>query len=123
MTTSQQNSTTSSVTAVDLFAGAGGFTEGARQAGVNVLWAANHWPLAVQYHSLNHEGSEHVCQDLHQADWRKVPGHDLLLASPCCQGHSPARGKDRPHHDVQRSTAWAVVSCAEYHRPKAVIVE
>jgi hypothetical protein len=37
---------------IDLFAGAGGFTEGARLAGARVVWAANHWPLAVQYHGV-----------------------------------------------------------------------
>ena len=36
--------------AIDLFAGAGGFSEGARAAGVNVVWAANHWPAAVAVH-------------------------------------------------------------------------
>ncbi|MNY00631.1 Modification methylase HpaII [compost metagenome] len=60
---------------------------------------------------------------MQQADWGCVPGHDLLLASPACQGHSPARGKEKPHHDALRSTAWAVVSAAEYHRPAAFIVE
>jgi DNA (cytosine-5)-methyltransferase 1 len=109
--------------AVDLFAGSGGFTTGARQAGIDVRWAANHCPVAVRYHSLNHAGTSHSCQDLHQADWTTVPQHDLLLASPCCQGHSHSRGKDRPHHDASRSTAWAVVSCAEYHRAKAFVVE
>ncbi len=110
-------------TAVDLFAGAGGFTLGAEQAGVRVLWAANHWPTAVQTHATNHACVVHACQDLQQADWAHVPAHDLLLASPCCQGHTRARGKDRPEHDKSRSTAWAVVSCAEYHRPPAVVVE
>lgn len=109
--------------AIDLFAGAGGFTEGAKLAGVHVAWAANHWPLAVKYHAVNHAETAHRCQDLHQADWRDVPRHDIQLASPACQGHSPARGKERPHHDALRSTAWAVVSCAEYHRSQVVIVE
>lgn len=109
--------------AVDLFAGLGGFTEGATAAGVRVVWAGNHSLPAVNTHALNHPEAEHVCQDLHQADWSRVPAHDLLLASPACQGHSKARGKDRPHHDATRSTAWAVVSCAEYHRPELVIVE
>lgn len=109
--------------AVDLFAGGGGFSTGARMAGVDVRWAANHWPLAVQYHAANHPETSHACQDLHQADWSDVPAHDILLASPCCQGHSRARGVDRPHHDAQRSTAWAVVSCAEYHRPEACVIE
>jgi DNA (cytosine-5)-methyltransferase 1 len=109
--------------AIDLFAGIGGFSEGARQAGVDVVWAANHWQLAVQYHSANHPGTLHVCQDLHQANWASVPKHDIILASPACQGHTHARGKEKPHHDALRSTAWAVVSCAEYHRSEFCIVE
>jgi DNA (cytosine-5)-methyltransferase 1 len=109
--------------AIDLFAGAGGFSTGARMAGCNVVWAANHWPVAVSTHAANHPDTQHACQDLQQANWLNVPAHDLLLASPACQGHSPARGKERPHHDVARSTAWAVVSALECHRPKAAIVE
>lgn len=111
--------------AIDLFAGAGGFSTGAAMAGCNVVWAANHWPLAVEYHAANHPDAQHLCQDLHQADWTQVPAHDLMMASPCCQGHSKARGKahGNPQHDASRSTAWAVVSAAEYHRPPLVLVE
>lgn len=112
-----------SFTAIDLFAGAGGFTTGAEMAGVKVLWAANHWPEAVDIHARNHPQVEHACQDLHQTDWSTVPAHDVLLASPACQGHSRARGKDRAHHDASRSTAWAVVSALEYHRPQAALIE
>jgi site-specific DNA-cytosine methylase len=32
---------------IDLFAGAGGFSEGAMQAGCEAVWAANHWPVTV----------------------------------------------------------------------------
>lgn len=109
--------------AIDLFAGAGGFSEGARMAGLEVVWAANHWPEAVRVHSDNHPGTAHACQDLHQTDWTTVPAFDVLLASPACQGHSRARGKDRPHHDAARATAWAVVSAAECHQPRTVVVE
>lgn len=110
---------------IDLFAGAGGFSTGAQLAGCNVVWAANHWPDAVEWHSKNHPEAMHLCQDLHQADWSLVPKHDMMLASPCCQGHSKARGKahGNAQHDASRSTAWAVVSAAEYHRPAVVIVE
>ena len=113
------------ITAIDLFAGLGGWSTGARMAGINVLWAANHWPDAVEWHSANHPATIHACQDLHQADWSQVPAHDLLLASPCCQGHSKARGKasGNPQHDASRSTAWAVVSALEFHRPGLAIVE
>ena len=116
--------------AVDLFAGLGGFTEAARQAGVRVMWAAHHWPLAVEFHQRNHPEVEHSCQDLQQADWRQVPAMDLLLASPACQGHSWAatRGGNgtrgsAPGHDAMRSTAWAIVSCLEVHRAPVAIVE
>ena len=110
-------------TAIDLFAGAGGFTEGAEAAGVSVLWAGNHWRAAVDIHEANHPDTAHVCQDLHQADWTQVPAMDLVLASPCCQGHSRARGKNSPQHDASRATAWAVVSCVEFHQPRAFVVE
>lgn len=111
--------------AIDLFAGAGGFSTGATMAGCSVVWAANHWQAAVDTHALNHPEAQHACQDLHQARWMDVPAHDLLLASPCCQGHSKARGKDNgnPQHDASRSTAWAVVSAAEHHRPEVVVIE
>ncbi|CAK9889166.1 DNA cytosine methyltransferase [Pseudomonas fluorescens] len=111
--------------AIDLFSGFGGWSTGARKAGVKVVWAANHWPEAVKWHAANHPHAEHVCQDLHQARWEQVPAHDLLLASPCCQGHSKARGKKsgNPQHDSSRSTAWAVVSALEFHQPEAGLIE
>lgn len=112
-------------TVIDLFAGLGGWSTGAAMAGCQVLWAANHWQAAVDWHAANHPETIHICQDLHQANWAQVPAHDLLLASPCCQGHSKARGKSNgdPQHDASRSTAWAVVSALEYHKPYAAIVE
>lgn len=110
--------------AIDLFAGWGGFTAGAEAAGVEVVWTADHWPLAVQAHAANHPGAEHVCQDLRQADWGVLPDFDLLLASPACQGHSQAsQPKRRRCHDALRATAWAVVDCVEVARPRAFVVE
>jgi len=111
--------------AIDLFAGFGGWTTGGKAAGLNVLWAANHWPSAVEWHSANHPETKHVCQDLHQADWSQVPKHDVMLASPCCQGHTKARGKESgsPKHDNSRSTAWAPVANAEVNRPEFAVIE
>lgn len=116
--------------AVDLFAGAGGSSLGATQAGARVVWAANHWPLAVEVHRRNHPETHHECQDLHQCDWSAVRDlrPDLVLASPACQGHSRAasaggaRGS-LPKHDRDRSTAWAVVSCLEACRAPVAVVE
>lgn len=110
--------------AIDLFAGWGGFTLGAAWACVDVVWAADHWPLAVRAHAANHPTTEHVCQDLRQADWTRLPAYDLLLASPACQGHSNAsQPAQRPYHDAMRATAWAVVDCADATSPRALVVE
>jgi DNA (cytosine-5)-methyltransferase 1 len=112
------------VKAIDLFSGFGGFTLAAEQVDVRVVWAANHWPLAVRVHSLNHPTVTHACQDLRQADWTALPRFDLLLASPACQGHSSAsQPKRRAFHDAMRATAWAVVDCADVTEPRALIVE
>lgn len=121
---------TNRIAAVDLFAGWGGFTEGAEQAGVSVKWAANHWPTAVEAHAANHPGAAHVCQDLRQADWSQLPSFDLLLAAPACQGHStaaqPSRARSertRRYHDALRATAMAVIDCADITSPSAIVVE
>jgi len=114
---------------IDLFAGLGGSSTGATKAGVEIVWAANHWQEAVDAHALNHPNTVHACQDLHQANFASVleltPRLDLLLASPCCQGHSKARGKanGNPQHDASRSTAWAVTAAAEVLNPEQIIVE
>lgn len=126
--------------AADFFSGLGGFTEGAAQAGIAVTFAANHDERAVEWHTRNHRGVTHACQDLQQLDMRLLPdlSDGILIASPACQGHSqnaqPARrgagGSHRPDARrateravLQRSTAWAVVAAAEEARPRAILVE
>ena len=124
--------------AIDLFAGAGGFSTGANLAGVPVLWAANHWQAAVDCHAANHPNTIHVQQDLQEADWTQVPQARILLASPACQGFSqngqPARkgtgGSVRPAaHAAQqksqrdRNTSMAVLSAADTLRPEFLAIE
>lgn len=47
----------------------GEWSTGSRDAGVQVLWAADHLPNAVEWHTANHPETHHVCQELYQADW------------------------------------------------------
>lgn len=114
----------------DLFAGWGGFSEGAEAAGCDVVYASNHWDMAIKAHELNHPTTKHVLQDLCLADWNDMPEYEMLIASPACQGHSsaaqPARAKSKRikiHHGTVRATAWSVVDCAEVTEPRAIIVE
>lgn len=113
------------ITAIDLFCGWGGFTEGAFQAGVNVTHCVDIDELSLEVHRLNYPETH-----THRTDAREVigtlPASDLMLASPPCQGHSRAsRPHRRDHHIEQRSLMWSV---NEYLRgapalPKALVIE
>lgn len=108
---------------LDLFSGAGGFSTGAIAAGLNVVACANHWQEAIDIHQANHDVS-HLCANLLELDMARLPPHDLLLASPACQGFSTASQPGRrPKHESDRNTMWAVLSCAEAHAPHTILIE
>jgi DNA (cytosine-5)-methyltransferase 1 len=121
------------VRAVDMFAGWGGFSLAIEQAGVKLVFAANHWPLACAAHKLNHPEilatETEMCQDLSQYNWNLLTNppfadFELLTASPACQGFSTAgRVRQRRYHDDLRSTMWAPLDCLDVTQPKAFIVE
>ncbi len=85
----------STPTALDLFCGFGGSTEGMEQAGLEVVHASNHWDLAIEVHGLNHPNTEHSCADISRTDPRYYPTTDILWASPSCTNHSGAKGVKR----------------------------
>src|SRR4051812_23757394 len=88
--------------AVDLFSGAGGLSEGLRQAGFNVLGAVELDALACRTYRLNHNRVklwERDITGLSSAGIMKTlslqPGDlDLLAACPPCQGFSTMRTKN-----------------------------
>lgn len=111
--------------AVDLFCGAGGTTEGARQsAHVDVKLAINHWRPAISSHSANHPDVRHICASIDHVDPRDFCDMklDVLAASPECVFHSNARG-GQPVDDQRRATAWCVPRWDEALRPKWIVVE
>lgn len=127
--------------AADLFAGLGGLTCGAEQAGVAVKLAANHNPDAVEWHERNHPDVIHACQDLAEFDWTQLGAHGadgLLLAAPACQGfsecgqpaaagtggsHKPNRTSINTKQQRDRNTTWAVLAAADTARPQTIVVE
>lgn len=121
------------LTATDLFSGAGGSSEGMTQAGVHVQIAANHWGTAIATHEKNHPDTEHRQANLSEVDWRTFPATDILWASPSCVWHARSGGRKQPPAEVEwrredagsvdRATAFAVIAAAEVHQYAAVIVE
>jgi DNA (cytosine-5)-methyltransferase 1 len=84
------------LTAVDLFSGFGGLTEGIRRAGFDTIMAANHNAYKVEVHEANHPYAEHWIADLINKessdyhDVRDLPAADLLVAGVTCTNHSQA---------------------------------
>jgi DNA (cytosine-5)-methyltransferase 1 len=90
---------TDAPTAVDLFSGAGGLSEGLTRAGFRVLLALDHDPVALRTYRLNHPAvpdNRILCRDiksLRPGELRKLVGRgciDLLAGAPPCQGFSHA---------------------------------
>jgi DNA (cytosine-5)-methyltransferase 1 len=116
-------------TAVDLFAGAGGATQGLRDAGFDVVAAVELDRDAADTWALNHPGR------LLQRDVREVTGAmlmeaggfargelDLLKACPPCQGFSSLRGaaiQDDARNDLVLDTLRLVQDLL----PRAVLIE
>jgi DNA (cytosine-5)-methyltransferase 1 len=122
------------VTATDQFCGAGGTTEGATAAGVEVKVALNHWRLAIETHNTNHPETLHDCADISQVDPRRYPKTDILLTSPECTNHTLAKNHQQAAHELtlwdpkkeaerSRATMWDVPRFAEYHGYGLIVVE
>ncbi|MFE2961973.1 DNA cytosine methyltransferase [Nocardia tengchongensis] len=124
---------THGLTATDLFAGAGGSSEGLRQAGYQVLYAANHWQTAVDTHQANHPDTDHRLANLSETDFRTFGRTNLLWVSPSCVWHARSGGRKQPSVEaelrradegsIDRATAFAVIAATEVHAYDAVIVE
>lgn len=101
----------------DLFCGAGGFSEGARQAGCKVAFACDSDPEAIRVHALNHPDTVHWCCSLpvtnipFPCDGRKFHIH----GSPPCQSFSSAGPKndagDGPGSALIRWYVRTALSC------------
>lgn len=117
------------LTAIDLFAGAGGATQGLRDAGFDVVAAVEIDPDAASTWALNHPGV------MLEADVRDVssetllsaaglrPGElDLLKACPPCQGFSTLRGMT-PSDDARNDLVLDTVRLVRELQPRAVLIE
>jgi DNA (cytosine-5)-methyltransferase 1 len=131
-------------TFTDLFCGAGGSSIGLTEAGLRLVFAANHWRRAIETHGENFPWAEHQCTDLDHYDMRNLPDTDVLWASPICVEASPAggkahRGNKRPKgqldlleqdghveqagYERTRATFYDVMRAAEVHRYKVIVLE
>lgn len=119
--------------AVDLFCGAGGLSEGLRQAGYKVIGAVEIDSLACSTYRLNHKRVKLWERDITRLSGAAMmkalklrPGAlDLLAACPPCQGFSTMRTKNgaRRNRDSRNDLIFEVLRIIRSMRPKTVMLE
>lgn len=120
------------LTAIDLFSGCGGLTEGLKQAGFNVIAGAEIRPEAREAYKMNHTGV-HVFEDVRKVTLNAISELSeikqgelsLLAACPPCQGFSTLRTKNHatPADDDRNKLIFQVSRIAAELLPKAILVE
>ena len=119
--------TPTSLTAVEIFAGGGGFAVGLAAAGYRTVAAVEIEPGAAATFKANHRGVQVFRQDVREVSGaallRLAGGKlDLLAACPPCQGFSSLTSKNRKE-DPRNSLVLEVARVAEETRPRAVVME
>lgn len=133
------NRRNSYITVTDQFCGAGGSSQGAVAAGLEVKMALNHWRQAIETYQTNFANTRVDCTDISACDPRRYPSTNILITSPECTTHSPGggnthkqvkaqlalydSGKIDPATERSRATMWDVCRFTEYHNYDIVIVE
>ena len=118
-------------TALDLFAGAGGFTFGARSAGLQVVQAIEANPHAVRTYQKNNPGTDVVPRDIRLLDpisglariGLKPGDLHVILAGPPCQGFSESNRRTRTLDNPKNHLYAEVLRFAAALRPRCVIIE
>jgi DNA (cytosine-5)-methyltransferase 1 len=115
---------------IDLFAGAGGITEGFRQAGYRCLYANDCMPEAIETFHQNHPDAWADCrkiENINPSEIRTTLGIqkgdlDVLVGGPPCQGFSinaPERFLSDPRNKLFRD----YVRFLQEFRPKTFLFE
>lgn len=114
------------IEALDMFCGAGGSSAGARLAGVDVIHGIDAWDLAVRTFKDNFCDAK---ADIKELGPNSRPPRafsrgdiDLLIASPECTNHSPAKGSV-PRIESSRRTSNYVVNFARRLSPRWIVIE
>lgn len=118
------------LTAVDLFCGAGGLSEGFRQAGYTVLVGNDIDAAAGETYKATHPHAEFIqrqIQDLSVTDLLAAsglrPGElDVLLGGPPCQAYS-VYNHQRGMHDARASLFREYLRIVEGMKPEWVVME
>jgi DNA (cytosine-5)-methyltransferase 1 len=111
---------------LDMFCGAGGSSVGARSTGAEVVHAIDAWTLAARTFKDNFQAATVDIRELGPDSQPPLALRrddiDLLLASPECTNHSPAKGS-KPRCEDSRRTSNYVLNFAKRLNPRWIVLE
>ncbi|MBW2624210.1 MAG: DNA cytosine methyltransferase, partial [Deltaproteobacteria bacterium] len=114
------------IRAIDLFCGVGGSSWGALKAGAEIIAGFDKWNLAGKVYKDNFPNAKFHGEDLNLIDpldyKQEIGAVNLILASPECTNHSPAKGAVE-RCEKSRETAFYVTRFAEAFLPQWIIIE
>lgn len=115
-------------TIVDLFSGAGGLSEGFRQAGFSVVAAADNDPDALATFARNFPEAEVICGDIRKSEIKArilaaARGAAVVIGGPPCQAFSQVRNHSRVIDDPRNSLYREFVETIREVQPLAFVME
>ena len=121
----------SALVAIDLFAGAGGLSQGFRDAGFQIAQAVEKDPNAMATYSANHPSTDLLCADIRTLNpaeclgrIRANPGEvTILIGGPPCQGFSESNRRTRTLANPQNHLYRAFLRFFRYISPEWLVME
>lgn len=127
-TTQRDSKSLSQFTVVDLFAGAGGISEGFRQAGFSVIAGSDNDPDAAATYALNFPEARVITGDIRDKSIKEqvldvARSVSVLVGGPPCQAFSQVRNHTRMTEDPRNSLYREFVDVLQRTLPMAFVME
>ncbi len=117
----------SRLTVIDFFCGAGGFSEGFRQKGYEILYGYDHWKPAIDTYNHNFNLD---CEIKNILDFKtsieeieKLPNTDVIIGSPPCVSFSSSNksGNADKSLGVDLTETFLKIIAVKKHQPNSIL--
>lgn len=114
--------------AIDFFCGAGGFSEGFRQMGYNIIYGFDHWKPAVD--TYNHNFGLN-CEPKNILDFKtsideieKLPNTEIIIGSPPCVSFSSSNksGNADKSLGIELTETFLRIVAVKKHQPNSKLI-